>query len=334
MPNTPDELRALLRGLTAGERHAECCICFDDLCDSTQTLACFTCNGARTCPHFFHQGCAQDVLREDAPHCPLCRHEVDDYVAVPSAADDADAWFGVVDVENNGQLSRAQVLSVLVSQFPVDAEKLEEALPMLWQRWDMSSSGFVSRQEFVDPQRGLLAFVRKELLHEPSTPAATEPSVTPQATTETPPMAGRSSSSDRHWADDPRVWFDIYDENRSGMLSHDTLLRALVRSNRRLSLAGARETIATLGLATEAEAAGGGDAITFERFLEIHNTLLATNIEQQEDNALETVMAMLEALCGAEHGIDRDMANQYLWEENGIISRAVNRLEAAVGGVI
>ena len=54
----------------------------------------------------------------------------------------------------------------------------------------------------------------------------------------------------------------------------------------------------------------------------------------QEDDALETVMAMLEALCGAEHGIDRDMANQYLWEENGIISRAVNRLEAAVGGVI
>ena len=145
----------------------------------------------------------------------------------------------------------------------------------------------------------------------------------PQRSPQPMPVRREPTPEQENWASDPRVWFGIYDDTQSGMLTHDQLLRALVRSNPRLNLNGARDTIAALGLATHAEAAG--ESITLERFLEIHETLLLTTA-QQEDNALDTVMAMLTALQGDGHGVSREVAATVLWEENGIISRSVNRL--------
>ena len=63
-----------------------------------------------------------------------------------------------------------QVLDVLVSLFPLDWRKLEEALPDLWRRWDRDGSGFVSRSEFTHPSTGLVAFVTAHLLHEERRP--------------------------------------------------------------------------------------------------------------------------------------------------------------------
>ena len=58
------------------------------------------------------------------------------------------------------------MLNILTMQFPVDLEKLEAHLPTLWSRWDRDGSGFVSKQEFLDPDVGLLRFVRSSLLRE------------------------------------------------------------------------------------------------------------------------------------------------------------------------
>lgn len=361
MPATPaampsPALRSLLDGLTAGELHAECCVCFDDLCDA-QPLACFTHNGARTCAHFFHDICARDILQSPrSAACPLCRRDVDAKVLVPSVTDDPDGWFACVDVAGDGELSRHEVVSVLVSQFPVDASKLEQALPSLWGRWDVDGTGRVSQADFLDASNGLLAFVRRELLHETPTPAARPAAAQPSPTASDhvgvessersvlPEVSGSTAASavppfvhhqptpeERQWADDPRVWFDVYDENRSGLLSYDQLLRALVRSNRQLSLAGAREAIVTLGLAPEAEAGVGREVLTLDRFLEVHQILLATTAQQQ-DVALDDVMGMLEVLLGAEHSVERDRAAAVLWEENGIVARAVMRLAPDAAG--
>ena len=162
---TSDELRQAIAGLTVGERHAECCICFDDLCNE-EPIACFWYAGARTCSHFFHDACAEDVLTSSQKKCPLCRRDVDAKQLVPDVSADPDGWFRCVDVEGDGRLSRLQVVNVLVSQFPVDQVRLEAALPELWKRWDVGESGAINQREFVDESRGLLAFVRERLLHE------------------------------------------------------------------------------------------------------------------------------------------------------------------------
>lgn len=78
------------------------------------------------------------------------------------------ARLSVQDVEGDGKLSRQQVLSALVAQFPIDVAKLEAELPSLWARWDVDGSGFVTREDFVDPEKGLLRFVRTTLLRSPT----------------------------------------------------------------------------------------------------------------------------------------------------------------------
>ena len=34
---------------------------------------------------------------------------------------------------------------MLVTQFPIDVEKLEAALPTLWERWDITQSGSITK---------------------------------------------------------------------------------------------------------------------------------------------------------------------------------------------
>jgi len=133
----------------------------------------------------------------------------------------------------------------------------------------------------------------------------------------------------RELGQDPRAWFAAVDENHSGMLTYDQLVRALVRTNPRLNLQGATQALAQLDLVPDWAASEGArgwvDLIDLPRFLEINEALLGL-AAQQEDQSLETVMAMLAAVRGDAHGISREMAATALWEENGIIGRAVNRL--------
>lgn len=161
-----DELRDLVAQLTAGERHAECCICFDPLPE--RECAAFVRGRKRTCAHYFHEDCARELLGAARRACPLCRRPVDALVRLPDVAKDPHGWFRCMDVEGDGALSRAEVVGVLVCQFPVDQAKLEEALPGLWRQWDVDGSGFISRRDFIDPRRGLLQFVHRQLQREVS----------------------------------------------------------------------------------------------------------------------------------------------------------------------
>ena len=119
------------------------------------------------------------------------------------------------------------------------------------------------------------------------------------------------------------MWFTIYDENGTGFLTFDQLVRALVRSNRRLSLEGARRSIAQANLAQEGE----GENISLARFLRIHETLKLT-ANANASVGLDNVMAIIEAMLGEGHNITRDRAAEVLAEENGSVSRTVNRLQA------
>ena len=154
-------------------------------------------------------------------HCPQCRLPFNNIKEVPVASEDPDGWFFCVDVEGDGRLSRTQVLNVLLTQFPLDWRKTEEALPTLWERWDRDGSGFISRQEFMDPDGGLLAFVRAHLLHLP-----------------TEPPAGATQAQ----------WFRYFDDDRSGTLTRPQCMRALVKSSPALTVQTVKEMFAPLGL--------------------------------------------------------------------------------------
>ena len=329
-PVVNPELKDMLASLTTGQQQAECCICFDLLCEAGE-LSAFTMNGKRTCAHFFHRDCCQDIIdNRDQALCPLCRRQVDDKVAVPDVSADPDGWFACIDHEGDGQLSHPQVLQILVSQFPVDPSKLDEAMPKLWERWDVSGSGKITKDDFLDPKNGLLAFVRAELLHEPIPPSAPNSPVTPNVANQTSLPSSRgsrastaSSVDEDAWETDPKMWFTIYDENGTGFLTFDQLVRALVRSNRRLSLEGARRSIAQANLAQEGE----GENISLARFLRIHETLKLT-ANANASVGLDNVMAIIEAMLGEGHNITRDRAAEVLAEENGSVSRTVNRLQA------
>ena len=120
------ELQSVLDTLTAGERNAECCICFEYLYEGVQ--ATLTRGGANACAHFYHQHCAEQLLASNTRsgrHCPICRAPFDGAKAVPKASDDPNGWFFCVDAGSEGYLSRREVLNVLVAQFPINMERLE-----------------------------------------------------------------------------------------------------------------------------------------------------------------------------------------------------------------
>ena len=213
------ELRGLIASLSTSALHTECCICFDSLYE--RPSATLTLRGANACPHFFHLECAQELCGHSSMHCPQCRLPFDNIKEVPRASEDPDGWFFCVDVEGDGRLSRTQVLNVLLTQFPLDWRKTEEALPTLWERWDRDGSGFISRQEFMDPDGGLLAFVRAHLLHLP-----------------TEPPAGAT----------PAQWFRYFDDDHSGSLTRPQCMRALVKSSPALTVQTVEEMFAPLGL--------------------------------------------------------------------------------------
>ena len=215
------ELLDVVVAMSAGQRNAECCICFEYLHEQPQGQLCCGPAQRAACSHFFHHACALNLLNSNTRNsrqCPVCRASYDRVKPVPQLTADPDGWFAAVDTGGEGYLSRREVLNVLVAQYPVDMEKLEKSFDALWKRWDVTGSGYLTKAEFVHPERGLLNFVRANLLHEPVVaPPSPEPS---------PSDATRSESLEEEGA----RWFAAYDDTRSGMLTRDQMLRALVKS--------------------------------------------------------------------------------------------------------
>ena len=174
------ELLDVVVAMSAGQRNAECCICFEYLHEQPQGQLCCGPAQRAACSHFFHHACALNLLKSNtrtSRQCPVCRASYDRVKPVPQLTADPDGWFAAVDTGGEGYLSRREVLNVLVAQYPVDMEKLEKSFDALWKRWDVTGSGYLTKAEFVHPERGLLNFVRANLLHEPVVaPPSPEPS--------------------------------------------------------------------------------------------------------------------------------------------------------------
>ena len=148
---------SLERTTASTEQHAECAICFEDLCAQPIVIfekkrglrrRIFRRPARRVCGHFFHESCAAQLKPQ---LCPLCRTSFHRCRRMPSIEDDPLGWFQCVDVDGEGRLTRDQVKDALATCFPLDVPRLEASLDELWAQWDVSSSGFIDKPAFLAP---------------------------------------------------------------------------------------------------------------------------------------------------------------------------------------
>ena len=88
--------------------------------------------------------------------CPMTRAPIASVLAVPSILDDPQGWFAAVDIDGDGRLSVLEVIECLKAQLPVDNSALDAAAAdtshWMWQQWDSDRSGFIERDELLQPQ--------------------------------------------------------------------------------------------------------------------------------------------------------------------------------------
>jgi len=123
---------------------------------------------------------------------------------VPDAEADAKAWFKVVDLDNDGGLSQVELLEVFKATVEVDVARLEQGIPKIFSLYDPNGDGKIEYDEMMGPG-GLFMFVRK--------------------------MYKKSRSVQKTNPDlksNKEAWFRYWDEDGSGTLSREELLRSLV----------------------------------------------------------------------------------------------------------
>lgn len=139
------------------EQHAECAICFEDLCE--QPVIVFVKKRSlrrrffgrphrRSCMHYFHESCAMQL---NPKLCPLCRTPWFRCKRMPSFDDDPHGWFNCADVNGTGRLTRDQTQEALAASFSVSLAQLESCIEENWEDWESSSSGLIDKASFFAP---------------------------------------------------------------------------------------------------------------------------------------------------------------------------------------
>jgi Ca2+-binding EF-hand superfamily protein len=120
-----------------------------------------------------------------------------------------------VDMNGDGRLSRLEVVECLKAQLPVDGSALDATLAdqdhWMWQQWDSDGSGFIERHELLHPQ-GLAAYVRQAF-----------------------EKSRRHSDHIPDIAADKEAWYRYWDEDNSGELDKEEVVRALLKTFRMTS---------------------------------------------------------------------------------------------------
>tara|TARA_X000000368_G_scaffold253430_1_gene200307 strand:- start:278 stop:1333 length:1056 start_codon:yes stop_codon:yes gene_type:complete len=139
--------------------------------------------------------------------CPICRVPVYGVVNVPSCSTNPNLWFDMVDIDNDGKVSPTDLVTILRAQFLVDWRTIEKKLTgEIWPKYDVNNEGFISRDELLKPD-GLLDYLLK--------------------TFETPKRRFRNCPNLEM---QPKKWFEYWDEDHSGTLDSEELIRALVKT--------------------------------------------------------------------------------------------------------
>jgi len=182
--------------------HAECPICFAELCKAPVGIF-LDATGRRVSKHFYNLDAAHELLASGASVCPLTRKPIASVRRVPDIRTDPDAWFGTVDLDGDGRLSREEVVECFKAQLPVDLAAMDRAAAddVWWSQWDTDGSGFIERHEL--PR--LAEFVRTE-------------------------MGGRQTREIPDIRRNKDEWYRFWDEDNSGSLEKEEVVRALLKT--------------------------------------------------------------------------------------------------------
>jgi len=193
--------------LAVAQRHAECPISFEPLVEGRVGVF-LDSGGRRASPHYFKYEAAMGWLATGSKECPMTRKSVASVRLVPSILRDPEAWLAVCDVDGNKRLSRREVVEALKAQLPLDNVALEQFLTdeAKWRTWDADGSGSIEFAEIVDKDRGLLAFVLASFQRQ---------------------MQSESVPDIRQ---DRDRWFRHWDEDSSGELDVDEVVRAFTKT--------------------------------------------------------------------------------------------------------
>jgi len=181
----------------------ECPICFDELYKHTIAYL-ITDSGRRVCNHYFHENCLLD-WRSFRNTCPIDRRVFNSIIPIPSPFLNPLEWFRCVDSDGDGFLDKREVINILQAQLPVDSTRLEQEADSLWALWDINGDGKLSFEELTNSESGLIYYVRHNF---------------PSPVVEVPSLNRHNLS----------VWFDYWDEDKSGTLDKWEVTRALAKT--------------------------------------------------------------------------------------------------------
>tara|TARA_B110001452_G_scaffold172096_1_gene144145 strand:- start:3976 stop:5106 length:1131 start_codon:yes stop_codon:yes gene_type:complete len=188
-------------------KHAECPICFEPLHNAPVGVF-LDPQGRRVSRHFFNLAAAREWLSSGNGNCPMTRAPVASVLPVPSILENPEGWFRACDIDGDGRLSMLEVVECLKAQLPVDNAALDAAAAdrshWMWQQWDSDGSGYIERNELLDPQ-GLAAYVRSAF-------ARTSADAGP------PDIRNKDA------------WYEFWDEDHSGSLEKEEVVRALLKT--------------------------------------------------------------------------------------------------------
>ena len=111
--------------------HAECAICYDEM---VVRPSCVLINSGnkRSCRHFLHKECAQNLLSANQRLCPICRAPFSGVADVPAFDNNPKRWFDTVDANGDGTLSKAEVIEIMKATMSIDYRALEKNVDKLW----------------------------------------------------------------------------------------------------------------------------------------------------------------------------------------------------------
>jgi Ca2+-binding EF-hand superfamily protein len=187
----------------------------------------------------------------------MTRKSVASVRLVPSIVDDPKAWFAVCDVDGDERLSRREVVEALKAQLPLDNAALEQYLTddAKWRTWDADGSGSIEFVEIMDKERGLLAFVLSTFQRQ------------------------RQNAAVPDIRRDRDGWFRHWDEDGSGELDVDEVVRAFTKTFRIdvATIAQLRECLQAVWIVFDTD---GDGTVSREEFLRpsdgLADTVIAT----------------------------------------------------------
>lgn len=108
-----------------------CVVCLDTL--ATEPVGvCVDVDGRRTCPHYFHLACLQQV---EGCLCPQCRTRLWRRAPLPEPREEPAAWLRLVSLSGEDALRPKDVAAALGALLPVPLDRLESFVLASWHGW-------------------------------------------------------------------------------------------------------------------------------------------------------------------------------------------------------